>query len=250
MAIVRRFARLLRGASAIVEHPDLIPLLLRGVPPRLALSIHHPWLRELGIRTVLDVGANTGQFALAARRAFPTAVIHSFEPLVDCFEELRRNTAGHPDMHAWNLALGEETGLVWLERNEFSPSSSILPLGEQHRRSFPFARRTEKVQVKIEALDGMASRLEPADPVLVKIDVQGFEDRVLRGGVKTVSRAVALIVETSFEQLYEGQMSHTETCHWLEGLGFEYHGALDQLSDPVTGRILSADSLFLKARGP
>lgn len=250
MGFADRFAKLLRGAAAVVEHPSVLPLYWRGVPPRLALSLRHPWLRDLGIRTILDVGANTGQFALAARAAFPSAVIHSFEPLGDCFAALQRNTAGVSNMCAWNVALGEKAGQVTLERNEFSPSSSILPLGAHHLQAFPFARRTEKVQVQIEVLDGMTARLELAMPLLIKIDVQGYEDRVLRGGAATVSRAAALIVETSFEPLYEGQLGHSDICHMLEAAGFEYRGALDQLADPATGRILSSDSLFLRRAHP
>lgn len=247
-AVSRLVAKLLRGASAVVETPAVLPLYLRGVPPRLALSLSRDWLRDLGIRMILDVGGNTGQFALAALRVFPSAEVHVFEPLPDCFDDLRRNLGGHDRVHAWNLALGELHGEIEIERNEYSPSSSILPLGEAHRRAFPFAQRTKKVRVSMDTLDRAADRLAIREPLLIKVDVQGYEDRVLRGGPRTIARAAALLVETSFEKLYEGQLNHAEICRLLEGVGFEYRGALDQLAEPATGRILSSDSLFLRAR--
>jgi FkbM family methyltransferase len=244
---LERLGRVVRGLSWFVESPDLVPLyLLRGVPPRLAASLDHPWLRELGIATVLDVGANTGQFALAARRAFPAAEIVSVEPLAECYATLTRRLRGLPRTRALNVALGESPGSARFERNEYTPSSSFLPLGEAHRASFPFARATTEVEVPIDTLDAVVARLGLPTPLLIKIDVQGYEDRVLRGATAALRTASALIVETSFVPLYEGQLCHDGICALLSEHGFRYAGCLDQLVEPGSARILSADSVFLR----
>ena len=56
--------------------------------------------------TILDVGANIGQFALAAALHFPKSIIYSFEPLFDVFSELQENTRRKKNIKAFNFALG------------------------------------------------------------------------------------------------------------------------------------------------
>ena len=87
------------------------------------------------------------------------------------------------------------------------------------------------------------------DNMLVKIDVQGYEDRVIRGGQDTISRAEIVIVETSFQCLYEGQPMFEYIYEVLTKMGFSYRGALEQISNPIDGGILQADSLFVKDKG-
>ena len=246
MSLVNRVGNAARAASALVLRPELVRRLAWGVPPRLVLALDQPWLRALDIRTVLDVGANTGQFALAAQLVFPRAAIHAFEPLPDCFARLQAQAARFPAIHAWNLALGEHAGTAAFERNEYTPSSSMLPLDAWHKEAFPRARAVRPLEVVVDRLDDVAGRLALADPLLLKIDVQGTEDRVLRGGERTVARASVILVETSFVPLYVGQTTHRDVCDLLQGWGFVYAGALDQLLDPRTGHVLSADSIFVR----
>lgn len=243
----QRIGKALDSATTYLARPELVRLKMLGVPRSLVLALDQPWLRELGIRTVLDVGANTGQFALAAHLVFPHATIHAFEPLADCFEVLTARASRFGRIHPLALALGEEQSKVRLMRNDYTPSSSMLPLGEWHASAFPYARSVRPVTVEMDRLDSIADRLALTDPVLVKIDVQGYEDRVLRGGHDTVSRAKVVLIETSFVALYEGQLLHAEISELMKSWGFAYAGALDQLQDPRTGRVLSVDSIFLRA---
>src|SRR5258705_4321349 len=91
------------------------------------------WLRAIGINTILDIGANTGQFAQRIRRVLPDAMIYSFEPLPDCFEQLKGNLASCVNFRAFNFALGDRTGELMFQRNEYSPSSSFLRMADLHR---------------------------------------------------------------------------------------------------------------------
>src|SRR3712207_5256613 len=68
------------------------------------------WIRNFGIDMVIDVGANTGQFASACHVVFPNANIYSFEPLPECFESLEKKMKDVPHFRAFNLAMGEHVG--------------------------------------------------------------------------------------------------------------------------------------------
>jgi FkbM family methyltransferase len=204
------------------------------------------WLRDLNINTVLDVGANTGQFATLIHHILPHSDICSFEPLKDCFEELERELGRVRQFRAFKCALGEEDGELEMHRSEFSPSSSLLSMRELHATLFPYTAKTWVERVPVRTLDGVATDLRLRDNVLIKIDVQGYEDRVIRGGLRTVNRAKALIVETSFQALYDSQPLFDSIYDMVKELGFRYRGSMDQLNSPLDGSVLQCDAIFVR----
>lgn len=206
------------------------------------------WLQETRIATVLDVGANTGQFAVMARQLWDEAMIYSFEPLASCYMQLCDNTSTLQPIRCFPIALGEHEGSITMQKNDFSPSSSILKLGEAHAKAFPFAVNVVEEEVKMSTLDAVSRSLDLSPGVLLKIDVQGYELQVLRGGRATLPHIELVIVETSFVELYEGQPLFWEVYQLLHEYGFHYVGALEQLVDPASGAILQADSIFRNAR--
>jgi FkbM family methyltransferase len=146
---------------------------------------------------VLDVGANTGQFADEIHGIFPEAAIYSFEPLRDCYDLLIEKMSHVPKFKAFDFALGSEASEMEMHRSEFTPSSSILRMGELHKRAFPFTSKEAPEKIVVKRLDDVTRDLDLAKNILIKIDVQGFEDRVIAGGLKTIQIAKLLIVETS-----------------------------------------------------
>jgi FkbM family methyltransferase len=151
------------------------------------------------------------------------------------------------NFRAFDFALGEETSDIEMHRSEFSPSSSILPMGELHKQAFPFTSGEVLEKIVVKRLDDIADSLKLVDNLLIKIDVQGFEDRVIAGGRQTIQRATVLIVEMSFRRLYEGQPLFDTIYDTLRQMGFAYHGNFIQLLNPVDGSVLQADGIFMKA---
>ncbi len=205
------------------------------------------WLKNLNIRTILDIGANTGQFAADIHAILPEATIYSFEPLQDCYEQLLMRMQGVLKFGAFAFALGSETSEAEIRRSEFSPSSSMLRMGELHKQAFPFSSGEGVERIALKQLDDVAGSLDLVDNILIKIDVQGFEDKVICGGANTIRSAKLLIIETSFERLYEEQPLFDTIYDTLRRMGFAYHGNLAQLLSPVDGSVLQADGIFMKA---
>lgn len=91
-----------------------------------------------GVDVVLDVGANTGQFAGRIREAGYSGAIVSFEPLGDACLGLRRRAAADPAWEVRRLALGDHDAQateINVSRN--SVSSSLLSMGARHLESAP-----------------------------------------------------------------------------------------------------------------
>jgi FkbM family methyltransferase len=204
------------------------------------------WLGKEEIKTVLDIGANTGQFALRIHKILPDVQIYSFEPLSDCFEELKRNMRDIPKFQGFNYALGNGTGKHVIYRNDFSDSSSLLPMEQLHKDAFPYTGNAKEETIEIRRLDDIASSLELTETILIKIDVQGFEDRVIQGGQETIRRAKILIVEMSFEPLYRSQLLFDGIYSMLKAQGFVFKGYEESLRNPKDGHILQCDGIFAR----
>ena len=229
-----------------IQHPSLYRWRKIGFNPATYRKLTGTYFQQAGIQTIIDIGANDGQSVLMFRSVFPQAVIHAIEPLPGCFERMKQNTAGMSNLHLYHMAIGNETGTVVMEENEYSPSSSVLAMGEKHVQNFPYANQRTPITVSIDTLDNLLAVKEFSGSVLINIDVQGYEKAVIEGGGSVLARASVLLVEVSFEELYEGQPLFGDICSALMTLGFRYAGSFDQLASPITGHILQQDAIFIR----
>jgi len=207
-------------------------------------------LMNYPFRTILDIGACHGGYAEEILRPrFPGATIHSFEPSPTVFAKLKQVAARSDGwIVAHNYGLGEQAETLTLHSTiDLLPASSVLASTETNTLTFPVTKRTEDIEVQIRALDEVAALLSPAIDVdlLIKIDVQGFEDRVVRGGRQTIKRARAAIIEIQVADLYVSQPSFRDIFLEMDHLGFAFAGVLDQYTD-MCGRVLYFDAVFLK----
>lgn len=199
-----------------------------------------------GIKTVLDIGANEGVFARAMRARFPEAEILSFEPLHDCYEKLTAAMAGDQKFRSWNVALGEQGGETTIHRSSSHPSSSLLKMTDLHKKLYPGSAGQAEEAIHIERLDDLMRDMTLEKPMLVKIDVQGFEASVIKGGAHTLENAEIILVENSFTTLYEGQALFGDIHDLLRGLGFSYRGRSETHYNQKTGEPIYEDSVFIK----
>jgi FkbM family methyltransferase len=205
------------------------------------------WLESMNIQTVIDIGANIGQTAKEMRIRFPEAQIYSFEPQKDAFDEMNEAMKGDAKFKAFNIGIGEKKESVTMHKNPYSQSSSILDMADLHRETFPESRGSEEnITIQIERLDDVLKVSDLKRDILFKIDVQGYEDKAIRGSEQVLRASKIVLIENSFLSLYKGQPLFADTYKMLTGLGFTYRGALWQKLDPKTGAVMFEDSLFLR----
>ena len=206
-------------------------------------------LQSHRVNVVLDVGANSGQYATGLRAAGFTGRIVSFEPLSGPFAALERSASTDPRWECRRCALGDVDGTISINvaGNE-GASSSALPMLKRHQDAFPPANYVGTEQVPMYRLDSLAPDvLRPNDVAFLKVDVQGFEKQVLGGGSSTVrDRCVGLQLELSFQPLYEGGMLIGEALDLVDSLGFTLSGLQPGFTDPRNGRMLQADGIFFR----
>ena len=210
------------------------------------LQAQRAWFEKAGFKTLVDVGANTGAFSFAMRLMLPECQIYAFEPLPDCFKALERNLGSLGRFKGFCSAIGERSGEVSFYRSQQSASSSLLPMGDLHRQAFPWTAELSRVNVPLAKLDDFLPQMQLLKPMLLKIDVQGYEDKVLQGADGVLSQADYLLTEVSYRPLYEGQPLFGEMNDILKSRGFIYAGSFDALISPLDGSILQSDALFVR----
>lgn len=217
---------------------------LKNIPgPTLAGLARQPF------RTVVDCGANEGQFANMAAALFPGAKLFCFEPLEGPFGRLSNWAATqHGRVQCFQAALGDKVGVSTMKHHvAHSPSSSLLDTTEHKETLFPQTREQAALNVPVTTLDiALADAMTTFDSrILLKLDVQGYEDRVLRGGAQLLRRVDACVLEVGVDSLYTNQARFKDLVDALDAAGLQYAGNVDQIYAD-DGHVMWLDALFLR----
>ena len=208
-------------------------------------------IHAYNISVVFDVGANVGQFGLELLQDNFSGKIISFEPTIDAYFKLEKLSRKYPNWTVHErVALGERDGAVKINvAGNSAESSSVLDMGSAHKESAPYSKYVSKEDVKLITLDSVFSDYVTAnDEVLVKIDVQGYEERVLTGAIDSIKKVRAVKLECSLVSLYEGDKTYEFYFDWLKKLGFVLFDLEAGHAHPITGRLLQFDAVFIREK--
>jgi len=213
---------------------------------RVAAGVEHAQvLSGLDCRTVVDIGANRGQFALVARQCQPEAWIISFEPLPAAAAKFRALFAGDDRVTLHEAAIGPAPGNATIHISRRDDSSSLLPITSAQVALFPGTAEIATAIVRVAPLRQFISAADIQIPALLKVDVQGFELEALRGCEDLLDQFTCVYVECSFVELYAGQSLADEVIAWLRERGFRLRGVHNMEYDR-DGRAVQADFLFAR----
>lgn len=171
----------------------------------------------------IDVGANIGLFTLiAARRVIPGGCVYAFEPTRMVFERLRENIAlnrcNNVNVYRWALSDTESQRQLYQSEDGFDAWNSLVkPVKEEN-----YSQET----VDCRQLDDVVANDKLIGRVaLIKIDVEGWETRVLQGACRTLSRgdAPVLLVEFTDETALSAGSSCRELYQLLESFGYRLY---------------------------
>lgn len=203
-------------------------------------------LRDTRAEVLIDVGANAGQYADAARRAGYAGRIVSYEPVSGPYAQLERRCNDDPRWDCRQIALGAASGVAEINVTEFSYFSSFLAPTNETRRVEPRAEVVRTETVTVETLDDAVDEDAPAAALAVKIDTQGFEHEVIAGGKVALGRAVYLELELSLVPTYEGAPTLVPMLEQVYDLGFHLALTENLLYDQTTGHALQINGVFVR----
>lgn len=205
-------------------------------------------LEKFKIDLVVDIGANTGQFASELRGVGYKGKILSFEPLSKAHSALLQASSGDA---AWTVfdrcAIGDHDGDIEINISENSVSSSLLPATELNTGADAKTVYVGVEKVAIRKLDTvLPAFLDESKSTFLKIDTQGFEWQVLDGAENILSGITGVMCELSLEVLYKDQRLWKEVIQRLESKGFSLWSINPVFVDPRDGRTLQIDATFFR----
>lgn len=193
--------------------------------------------KPLGIGVAYDIGANSGAWTLLVKSVMPACKVEAFEPL-ECYSGW-----SIPDTNFHTVALGAFNGKADMTVANFADASSLLPLSNNSRTLLGMAEK-ERVAVDVVKLDDYRRAKNLPFPDLIKLDVQGYELEVLKGGVECLAAASAVIAEVAFVELYEGQPMFHDVVRFMADHGL-FVAAMGMNAVPGA-KLLYADLLFVR----
>ena len=203
-------------------------------------------LRNLGITTVLDVGANVGQYAAGLRRWGFCGRIISFEPQSQAFAQLQATANADSNWKVVNIALGDKEGTLNLNLSRNSVSSSLLKALHGELQTEAGIDPVANELVRVMTLDSYfdTERLDH-EAIFLKLDVQGYELTVLRGAEELLQRCKGVQLEMALRPTYEGQPLIDGIISALYNRGFRLIQIQEAYNDPQSGYAIEVDGIFV-----
>lgn len=221
--------------KALLQIPDMELGLLR--------------LSRLGFRptAVIDIGANIGSWSRMCRRIFPGARILAVEPQDNLQAALRKTANELGNVTIAQTLLGARSAAavpfhVYGLSGGISGMSSVFPDAEAK----PIATTSHDMVT----LDELVARNNFPPAQLIKLDVQGYELEVLRGGASTLAAADVVLSEVSMLPLYEGGPIMHEVVGFMADAGFHAYDFLSERRRPSDDALFQTDMLFVRHDSP
>lgn len=201
----------------------------------------------LGIDMVFDVGGNIGQYGLQLRRKVGyRGALLSFEPMPHAADRIRLAARNDSTWQVRACAIDNVRGRASFNIMAGDQFSSLLPPSKEFEGRFYGQHKVQKtVDVEVITLGDAVADAPSFARGLLKLDTQGTELRLLRGGAESLCRFPAVQLEVGFRALYEGEGTYAEVVEQLEAWGYRLC-ALFPNNQGHFPHLLEMDAIFLR----
>ncbi len=217
----------------IIEHHGTIDF----IPDRdFGMGVTLTGLKKRGYvpKVIYDIGAAEGAWARLALEVFPDSSIVCFEPLTERTKSLEQLVSDSREkVRFFNVGIGDADTELHLGVTEDLYSSS-------------FAYGSTKRAVTVRTLESLHRTDNLELPSFVKIDVQGFEGRVINGGPSAFAHADMVLMECTFLPFCADMHTLDQTISFMSSKGFIPYEFVDFLRRPLDGAMGQCDILFIK----
>lgn len=201
----------------------------------------------LKIDCVLDVGANHGQYGQMLRGFGYQGRIISFEPVTASFQRLRAAAGRNRNWDVHNFALGAKEEELEINVTAASDFASFLPPSDFSRQTFgKVVEVNNRERVIVKRLDDVFAALVGDHPAAIhlKMDTQGYDLEVLKGGERVLPRIAGLQSELSVLPVYDGMPDYLEALAACRRAGFEVTGLFPVSQDRTTLTVIEFDCVL------
>ncbi len=183
---------------------------------------------KFNIKTLFDIGVNKGTPNLYS--AFENAKLVLIDPQkleLDNLEDWQKNKY---DIEFIHVALGEKNEFRDFYKSDISARSSFLKRKDLRKKREIFTSES----VEVITLDSLVQRKNYQAGYGLKLDVEGYELKILQGAVETLKTVEFIILEASIKERFEGGAKFSQLVHFLSAHNFELYDILTPLIKPPT----------------
>lgn len=203
-------------------------------------ALDHLKAKGFAPRVVLDIGAAKGYWSLRAGWRWKDARFFMIDPLVESEPALKEIVRKDPRFAYVLCAAGAERGSVVMNVTPDFDGSSAL--------DYPGADPSRKRTIPVETIDNLLAEGKLAPPEMVKIDVQGFEMHVLRGGQRMFDTAEVFIIETNLYRFMPDCPLLHEVVAYMAERGYRIFDLAGNLRRPFENDLAQIDVVFVSDR--
>lgn len=236
---------------------NFILKLLKKIDIRVERISYNPHFNDLlinllnqnKINLLLDVGANKGQFAKKIiDSGYRNGQVISFEPVLKAYNSLLSNSIKYKNWQVFQrCALGDNDGEIDINVSNYDLSSSILPMTNIHLEKKNSSFYISKEKVKIFRLDTIFDKLRVHNEnTFLKLDVQGYESKVLYGAINSLKIIKGLMLEVSIIELYKGEELWLDVISKIIKMNFEPYLIERGFYDKKNNKVLQLDLVFFR----
>ena len=187
-------------------------------------NYHHKrilnYLQKLNLKELIDVGAHKGEFLENIIKINSIKRFYAFEPQVSIFRILKRNFSNNKKVKLINMGLSERPSNKIIYINKLSSTSTMSKFNKKSKylkfkNMLTRSKKNyiDKYPVKTSSIDIFFKKIKFKN-CLLKIDVEGFEYNVLKGGKSKIGEVNYILIENQFGNLYENK-SFNEIKNYL-----------------------------------
>tara|TARA_Y100000294_G_scaffold175983_1_gene197293 strand:+ start:31 stop:735 length:705 start_codon:yes stop_codon:yes gene_type:complete len=192
-------------------------------------------LEKHNIDTIIDCGANNGLYGKNLRELGFEGRIISFEPIKSLYLELEKNAKYDDLWSVNNYGLGDYDGTAKINISQNMSSSSLLNIIPSHVNSEPKSKIIKTEEVIIKKLSTVFDKFNLNQKLIyLKLDVQGYEDKVLDGAEDVIKIIKGIQIEMSLIPLYYKSILLPEMINRLNNYEFKLMGILPVFWDQKT----------------
>jgi len=202
---------------------------------------------------IFDAGAHRGESVVQYKTLFPGATVFCFEPFPQSYAALQRATASLASVHPFNVALSDRVGEAEFNSNTYTATNSLLTTASEAEAAWPGGSvdTQDRIRVVTTTLDEFCREHSIAEIDLLKLDVQGAEPLVLKGGEGLLRHGKVRMIYTEILTLptYNGQAELDEFLRMMRDYGYEVFNFFN-LSTTTSGQLRQLDAIFVPANAP
>ncbi len=207
---------------------------------------------EFEAKWVLDIGANVGDVTIAALKSYKESKVICFEPVQSTYDGLEKRLSPYSNrvfMH--KVALSNSNGTGEINITTSHGANSIAAQASLHKKYNPHVQEVGKEKIVLARLDDYHTSLPCQQIDVMKIDVEGHELDVLKGGINFITNCVdIIIIEISLmrDQSLEDQAIF-EIFAILKKAGFRLINAIDlHRSQDGSAMLVQMDCVFRRTK--